>query len=305
MPLASYSFKLSDSVKPNSSRKREKSRKTRSTRNELRVEASINNTRIKSAIENGKQTTLPTESNDLRLLKFEHVGKAGPLVVYAEDKMQQNSYGNYKVITSFRPPQSMRNQLFFAHHAARDATLFMESENSLPVIGKKHSPLKDARKPTADYDTYTKPITGTDQFETLLARYKERRDGHEKALGNDYLYLFQKLDRLYKHTKSEREMNTRTFSNMAILRDKCRMATEVQGVTKHEKAFIEMVRQKSIVLPRLTVQKTRDKLPDLSGKPDKLKLVVPREKRGPMPLFSSNYKEDSESKQDTIRLPQI
>ena len=59
-------------------------------------------TRIHSAIVKGIQTSLPCEGQNLS--KFEHNGRDGPIVVYAEEAVYNyNKFGRYKVIMALKP----------------------------------------------------------------------------------------------------------------------------------------------------------------------------------------------------------
>ena len=68
-------------------------------------------TRIHSAIVKGKQTSLPCEGQNLS--KFEHNGRDGPIMVYAEEAVYNyNKSWHYKVIMALKPVDSLRDQLF-------------------------------------------------------------------------------------------------------------------------------------------------------------------------------------------------
>ena len=61
--------------------------------------------RIGSAIQKGKQTFLPSSALLTRLCKFEHHGKRGPIIVFAEiNDMEKRE--NYKILSSYEPPAS-------------------------------------------------------------------------------------------------------------------------------------------------------------------------------------------------------
>ena len=94
-------------------------------------------TRIHSAIVKGTQTSLPCEGQNLS--KFEHNGRDGPIMVYAEEAVYNyNKFGHYKVIMALKPVDSLRNQLFFAKESTKHNKEVLISNKS------SHVPVKQA-----------------------------------------------------------------------------------------------------------------------------------------------------------------
>lgn len=185
-------------------------------------EASVKNARIKSAIEKGIESSLPSDTATGHCLKkFEHNGKEGPLVVYAEDRKVFNEYGNFTVITSFKPSDSLRNQLFFGERTSlpgivgntgyeipqtTDVTYLQGNQRDNKTMHEKGS--KDNSEVPA------RQRHQANSFEGLVARYKIRQEKYKSILGNDARYLFHKIDTLCGTNTSKKEMRKHdTVSN--------------------------------------------------------------------------------------------
>ena len=181
----------------------------------LHVKEDLKNARIKSAIEKGKQTMLTSESKGVSLSKFEHKSKQGNLVVYTQDGATDHKKRvNYKVITSFRPPNSLRNQLFFAADLSLNSRR-SEHETALSIQAKTRN-----RKPRTRMKTHSKskavlpnlnqPVSKLeeqpDSFEQILTKYKTKREREKRllGLGAQHTEFAEKLGNLYIERKNER-----------------------------------------------------------------------------------------------------
>lgn len=214
-------------------------------------ESSIRNARIKSAIENGSRIPLPSDTKGLNLSKFEHVGKEGPLVVYAEDKKMFNKFGHFTVITSFKPPDSLRNQLFFASKPVSEPSNYdkltepvdkkkdVQSKND--VTGDTTTTSTKSQKNNSDKARPTRRQPNS--FEDLVKRYKDRQDKYFHLLGDESLYLFQKIDKMCKAGKKEVDISFATQDEDSHQNPKKKIAQ-----TKTEK-------KDKMVLPNIMVHK--------------------------------------------------
>ncbi|XP_031568268.1 uncharacterized protein LOC116302972 [Actinia tenebrosa] len=177
-------------------------------------ESSIKNARIRSAIENGSRIPLPSDTKGLNLSKFEHVGKEGPLVVYAQDKKMFNEFGHFTVITSFKPSDSLRNQLFFASEPVSEPSKYENLTKSAEIkkdVRSKKDVIREATTTSANTRLLSQKARQTrrqpNSFEDLVKRYKDRQEKYFHSLGDESLYLFQKIDRMCKAGKREVDTN--------------------------------------------------------------------------------------------------
>lgn len=165
-------------------------------------ETSVKNARIKSAIENGNESLLPSDTTTGHCLKkFEHNGKEGPLVVYAEDRKMFNEYGHFTVITSFKPSDSLRNQLFFGTRSSLPGIVSTNGDeisqtaagvNYLQVNNRDNKNVHQKNNSDGTKQRLRQPSS----FEGLVVRYKNRQEKYKRLLGEDAMYLFQKIDHL-------------------------------------------------------------------------------------------------------------
>lgn len=247
-------------------------------------ESSIRNARIKSAIENGSRIPLPSDTKGLNLSKFEHVGKEGPLVVYAEDKKMFNKFGNFTVITSFKPSDSLRNQLFFASKPVSEPSNY-ETLTESAEIKKDVQSKNDVIRDTTTTLVNTRLLSqknNSDQarqmrrqpnsFEELVKRYKDRQEKYFHLLGDESLYLFQKIDRMCKAGKREVDINfaTRDEDKHDPKKKNVEIKTEMEGKMVLPKIMVHKpgVKKVHIELPRQSTEvvfkdKTDNKLPSI------------------------------------------
>jgi len=167
------------------------------------IQASVKNARIKSAIEKGLESLLPSDTTTGHCLKkFEHNGKEGPLVVYAEDRKVLNEYGHFTVITSFKPSDSLRNQLFFGERTKLPGIVTntgQELPQTTPHVNYLRDNQRDNKNMHQKESRDNSEVLARQQansFEGLVVRYKNRQEKYKRLLGNDARYLFQKIDNL-------------------------------------------------------------------------------------------------------------
>ena len=254
-----------------------------------------NTERIHSAIAKGKQTLLPCETQGQNLFKFEHNGRDGPLLVFAQEALYNfEKFGRFKVITALKPVGSLRNQLFFAKESTNhNKEVLMDSESS--HVAAKHVSSSRNRKETARMDNsgfvdrkgnhhrgkkVARTITtNPDSFEKLIERYKTRRMMYKDLLGSGHVEVLDKLDGLYRQRKRERLKLQEQFSNLGEIRTEINAATGLRDhIIDLEEASKEA--QETVKLPRIRVS-TVAEVQGKESRPniDRKRLVVPREKR--------------------------
>jgi hypothetical protein len=223
-------------------------------------ESSIKNVRIKSAIENGSRISLPSDTKGLNLSKFEHIGKEGPLVVYAEDKKMFNEFGHFNVITSFKPYDSLRNQLFFASQPVSKSSQRLTERAEIKGTSKHRKQIKKdvTREATTtlvnsrllvqknNSDKVRQTRRQPNSFEELVMRYKDRQEKYRTLLGDDSLYLFQKIDHMCK--TGQKEKDTSIAPQEVACRD-----------TNNTNSEADIKTQEKILFPKITAHQPRDK----------------------------------------------
>lgn len=254
-----------------------------------------NTDRIKSAIVKGKQTSLPCDTKGQNLSKFEHKGRDGPLVVFAQEALYNyKNFGHYKVITALKPAESVRNQLFFANESTKpnNKEVLIKSENShdpdkhIPEVSslkgtKEASPMDrfvDRKGNHRDKKTRTQ-ITNPDSFEQLIERYKSRRVMYKDLMGAGHVEVLDKLDGLYRQRKQERLKLQTQFSNLGEIRTEINASTGLRDhVTDLEEASKEA--KDPVKLPKIRVSTVADVTRQESRrKLDRRHLAIPKEKR--------------------------
>lgn len=209
-------------------------KKESSKMNLIHIKADFKNARIKSAIEKGKQTMLSSDSGikGASLSKFEHRGKDGNLVVYTQDGTNKGDKPmNYRVIASFRPPDSLQNQLFFAEESlvpvhSRKSGRTSQSQNAFKM--KANQNISRAMKTQVQTVSRVKAIAGLpklgkadgvmreqlDSFEQVLTNYQSKRQREKRilGLGDEHMELADKLGRMYIERKMERNKLRAGFS---------------------------------------------------------------------------------------------
>lgn len=292
--------------------------------------SSQNTARIHSAIENGKQTLLPCETQGQNLFKFEHNGRDGPLLVFVQEALHSfNKFGRYKVIAALKPADSLRNQLFFAKEITKtNKEVLTDSGNS--HIDVKHISSSSVTKETPVqmdnggfidrsgnlYHGSKKAAktrqTNPDSFEQLIERYKSRRVMYKDLMGTrEHFEVLDKLDGLYRQRKQERLKLQEQFSNLGAIRTEINIST---GLRDHVKDLEETSKEaKDLVkLPRIRVSTVAEIHKRESRRQiDKKRLVVPKEKRtGTMKLSklegrTSDGQDSSSYETITVTLPKL
>ena len=270
-------------------------------------------TRIHSAIVKGKQTSLPCEGQNLS--KFEHNGRDGPIMVYAEEAVYNyNKFGHYKVIMALKPVDSLRNQLFFAKESTKHKKEVLISNKSSHLPVKQAPNFKGTRTDGRFLDsktaaqlrerkTHLKPTSHSnpDSFEELIERYKTRRAAYDDLMGTGHVEVLDKLDNLYKQRKEERLKLLAQFSNLGEIRTEINTST---GLRDHaadlEKASKET--KETLKLPKIRVSTVSElSKNDSRRKLDRKHLLVPREKVGGTSLRARNANLESV----TFKLPEL
>lgn len=292
--------------------------------------SSQNTARIHSAIENGKQTLLPCETQGQNLFKFEHNGRDGPLLVFVQEALHSfNKFGRYKVIAALKPADSLRNQLFFAKEITKtNKEVLTDSGNS--HIDVKHISSSSLTKKTPVqmdnsgfidrsgnlYHGSKKAAktrqTNPDSFEQLIERYKSRRVMYKGLMGTrEHFEVLDKLDGLYRQRKQERLKLQEQFSNLGAIRTEINIST---GLRDHVKDLEDTSKEaKDLVkLPRIRVSTVAEiHKRDSRRQIDKKRLVVPKEKRtGTMKLSklegrTSDGQDSSSYETITVTLPKL
>lgn len=252
--------------------------------------------RIQSAIAKGKQTSLPCEANGQNLSKFEHNGRDGPVMVYAEEAFyKHNRYGHYKVIMALKPAESVRNQLFFGNESPKqNKEAPMKSDSS--YVAKQVASTKGARSDGRYVDRKgkhqpkkpPKPASNQDSFEELIERYKTRRVKYKDLMGtgHGHVEVLDKLDGMYRQRKQERLTLLTQFSNLGEIRTEINTST---GLRDHAMDLEEASKESKepLKLPRIrvsTVAELTRKDKDSRRKLDRKRLVVPKERTGALKL---------------------
>ena len=261
-----------------------------------KINTQLNTDRIKSAIANGKETLLSSDTKGQNLSKFEHNGRDGPLVVFAQEALyNHNKLGHYKVITSLKPVESLRNQLFFANESTKhNKEVLIKGENS-HVSDKDVSRVSSSKgtKEAAPMDRFVdrkgnyrdkkmrRQMTNPDSFEQLIERYKSRRVVYKDLMRAGHVEVLDKLDGLYRQRKKERLKLRTQFSNLGEIRTEINATTglrdhiiDLEEVNKEDtgKDPVKLPRIKVSSVAEVTRQESRRKL-------DRMRLVVPKEKR--------------------------
>jgi len=257
----------------------------------------LNTERIKSAIAKGKQTLLPCETQGQNLFKFEHNGRDGPLIVFAQEAFYNfDKFGHYKVITALKPAESVRNQLFFANESTKHNKEVLINSESSHVSAKHVSKVSrgTGAKEVARMDTRRfvdrkgsrrdkKPlrtqITNPDSFEELIERYKSRRVMYKDLMGTGHVEVLDKLDGLYRQRKQERLKLQEQFSNLGEIRTEINASTglrdhiiDLEEASKEAKDSIKLPRIRVSTVSEITKKESRRNI-------DRKFLAVPKEKR--------------------------
>lgn len=259
-----------------------------------KINTQLNTERIKSAIANGKETLLSSDTKGQNLSKFEHNGRHGPLVVFAQEALyNHNKLGHYKVITSLKPVESLRNQLFFANESKHNKEVLMKGENS-HVSDKDVSRVSSSKaKEAAPMDRFVdrkgnyrdkkmrRQITNPDSFEQLIERYKSRRVGYKDLMGAGHVEILDKLDGLYRQRKHERLKLRTQFSNLGEITTEINATTGLRDhIIDLEEVSREDIGKDPVKLPRIKVSSVAEVTRQESRrKIDRMRLVVPKEKR--------------------------
>lgn len=259
-----------------------------------KINTQLNTDRIKSAIANGKETLLSSDTKGQNLSKFEHNGRHGPLVVFAQEALyNHNKLGHYKVITSLKPVESLRNQLFFANESKHNKEVLMKGENS-HVSDKDVSRVSSSKaKEAAPMDRFVdrkgnyrdkkmrRQITNPDSFEQLIERYKSRRVGYKDLMGAGHVEILDKLDGLYRQRKHERLKLRTQFSNLGEITTEINATTGLRDhIIDLEEVSREDIGKDPVKLPRIKVSSVAEVTRQESRrKIDRMRLVVPKEKR--------------------------
>lgn len=259
-----------------------------------KINTQLNTERIKSAIANGKETLLSSDTKGQNISKFEHNGRHGPLVVFAQEALyNHNKLGHYKVITSLKPVESLRNQLFFANESKHNKEVLMKGENS-HVSDKDVSRVSSSKaKEAAPMDRFVdrkgnyrdkkmrRQITNPDSFEQLIERYKSRRVGYKDLMGAGHVEILDKLDGLYRQRKHERLKLRTQFSNLGEITTEINATTGLRDhIIDLEEVSREDIGKDPVKLPRIKVSSVAEVTRQESRrKIDRMRLVVPKEKR--------------------------
>ena len=259
----------------------------------LKNSGALKPARIQSAIAKGKQTLLPCETKGQNLSKFEHNGRDGPVMVYAEEAFYNyNRFGHFKVIMALKPVYSLRNQLFFANESTKHNKEVLISNDSSHVPAKQVSNSKGTRSDGRFVDrkatgqqrerrTHLKPAQGSnpDSFEELIERYKTRRATYDDLLGTGHVEVLDKLDSLYRQRKQERLKLSTQFSNLGEIRTEINTST---GLRDHAVDLEEASKEpkEPLKLPKIRVSTVSESRKDSRRKLDRKRLLVPKEKVG-------------------------
>lgn len=259
-----------------------------------KINTQLNTDRIKSAIANGKETLLSSDTKGQNLSKFEHNGRHGPLVVFAQEALyNHNKLGHYKVITSLKPVESLRNQLFFANESKHNKEVLMKGENS-HVSDKDVSRVSSSKaKEAAPMDRFVdrkgnyrdkkmrRQMTNPDSFEQLIERYKSRRVVYKDLMGAGHVEILDKLDGLYRQRKHERLKLRTQFSNLGEITTEINAATGLRDhIIDLEEVSKEDIGKDPVKLPMIKVSSVAEVTRQESRrKIDRMRLVVPKEKR--------------------------
>lgn len=259
----------------------------------VKTTAAHNTPRIKSAIAKGKQTSLPCETKGTNLFKFEHNGRDGPLMVFAQEAFNNyQKFGHYKVITVLKPVESVRNQLFFANESIKhNKEVLIKSETShVPAkyvsstreakeIAQMDGRFVDRKGNPRDKKTVRAQITNTNSFEELIERYKSRRATYKDLMGTGHVEVLDKLDDLYRQRKQERIKLEAQFSNLGEIRTEINASTglrdhiiDFEEASKDSKDTVKLPRIRVSTVAEITRKESRRNL-------DRKRLVVPKEKR--------------------------
>ena len=252
--------------------------------------------RIQSAIAKGKQTLLPCEANGQNLSKFEHNGRDGPVMVYAEEAFyKHNRYGHYKVIMALKPAESVRNQLFFGNESPRQNKEVLMKSDSSHVHAKQVSSTKGAHSDGRFVDRKgkqrrskkpPKPASNQDSFEELIERYKTRRVKYKDLMGtgHGHVEVLDKLDGMYRQRKQERLTLLTQFSNLGEIRTEINTSTglrdhavDLEEASKESKEPLKLPKIRVSTVSELTKKDSRRKL-------DRKRLLVPKERTGVLKL---------------------
>lgn len=278
--------------------------------------------RIQSAIAKGKQTLLPCEKGQ-HLSKFEHNGRDGPIMVYAEEAQHKyNKFGHYKVIMALKPAESVRNQLFFGNDSSKHNKEVLMTNESSHVPAKHVSSSKGTRSigrfvdrngVTRREKKAAKPVSNPDSFEELIERYKTRRVMYNDLMGtgHGHVEVMDKLDSLYSQRKQERLKLLTQFSNLGEIRTEINTSTglrdhaiDLEEASKEPKEPLKLPKIRVSTVSELTQKDSRRKL-------DRKRLVVPKEKTGALRLGAQKVDLDGVAKlnepydQFTITLPEL
>lgn len=259
-----------------------------------KINTQLNTDRIKSAIANGKETLLSSDTKGQNISKFEHNGRHGPLVVFAQEALyNHNKLGHYKVITSLKPVESLRNQLFFANESKHNKEVLMKGENShvsdKDVSRVSSSKAKEAapmdrsvdRKGNYRDKKMRRQMTNPDSFEQLIERYKSRRIVYKDLMGAGHVEILDKLDGLYRQRKHERLKLRTQFSNLGEITTEINATTGLRDhIIDLEEVSREDIGKDPVKLPRIKVSSVAEVTRQESRrKIDRMRLVVPKEKR--------------------------
>ena len=229
--------------------------------------ASLKAARIRSAVSKGKQTQLPSETGGNILSKFDHHGRAGRLSVYAEEANHKHSVaGRFKVITAFKPANSIHNQLFFGETSHKRKAKVVKPSSRTDKSPTSQPTLAVAEK-TGD-KRQTKPVT----FEELIVKFKAQRQKNQT--GKEHLERLELLDAIYKRKKEEWKRIEREFSSLGKVR------TELN---KHEVDLDQRRKAEeraSVKLPGIKVSQVRDVTKKKPRKQNSKGLKIPKERIG-------------------------
>ena len=278
--------------------------------------------RIQSAIAKGKQTLLPCEANGQNLSKFEHNGRDGPVMVYAEEAFyKHNRYGHYKVIMALKPAESIRNQLFFGNESPKqNKEVLMKSDSAEQVRSNTKGAHSDGRvvdrKGKHQPKKPAKPASKQDSFEELIERYKTRRVTYKDLMGtgHEHVEVLDKLDGMYRQRKQERLTLLTQFSNLGEIRTEINTSTglrdhavDLEEASKESKEPLKLPKIRISTVSELTKRDSRRKL-------DRKRLLVPRERTGAFKLGArqkldldglTKLNDSPNYEKQTLRLPEL
>lgn len=280
--------------------------------------------RIQSAIAKGKQTLLPCETKGQNLSKFEHNGRDGPIMVYAEEAFHNyNRFGHYKVIMALKPAESLHNQLFFANQSTKHNKEVIMKNDSSHVPAKQVLNSKRTRTDGRSVDRKgnqrerkAKAVANPDSFEELIERYKTRRTMYKDlSMGTEHVEVLDKLDGLYRQRKQERLKLLTQFSNLGEIRTEINASTglrdtavDLEEASKESKEPLKLPKIRVSTVSELTKKDSRRKLLD------RKRLVVPKEKNGALKKLGAQKEdldaltklnESSNYEKISLRLPQL